>query len=76
MDLMIGHRLEAGRRSEYYIYTIDDLLCQNGFIRAIQGEVSDVRCNEKSISSKRYQQYYFFIEDFSSDVSEVNITSC
>ena len=48
----------------YDIYTIINLLCDNDFSgqyhikdEVIKDEVLDVRCDEKSISSKTYQQY-------------------
>jgi hypothetical protein len=48
----------------YDIYTIINLLCNNDFSEqyhikdeVIKDEVLDVRCDEKSISSKTYQQY-------------------
>ena len=48
----------------YDIYTIINLLCDKDFSEqyhikdeVIKDEVLDVRCDEKSISSKTYQQY-------------------
>ena len=41
------------------IYSIIDLFCEHGFLRAMSHQrqrASDVRCNEKSISSKMYQR--------------------
>ena len=38
------------------IYTIVDLFCKNGFLRALLHR----RCDEKSISSKTYKQYYVY----------------
>lgn len=43
----------------YDLYTIINLLCDNDFSEQyhIKDEVLDVRCDEKSISSKTYLRY-------------------